>query len=99
MTEAIGGGRKLLGDAGINRGIITSIRTNGSCPQQMWQEFAVGDVLNLAGNDCTRHLVKLVPSPLGMLLLELADPVVVFADEQSIDGCQIGILGRTHVAT
>ena len=89
---------ELQGQAGVGSAIIAVVGRDRAGSQQMRQEFAVGDVGDLCGDDRTGVVVKLIAAPRGMKLVQAVDLKVVLANEQRVQGCQREILRHARIA-
>jgi hypothetical protein len=53
--------------------------------EQVWQKLFIRNVLDLRHNDSARVFIKLVAAPCRVLLMQLVDLIVVFAQEQRVE--------------
>ena len=81
VAKAIGRARELLGNARIRARIEAVVGVRRFWPEQLGQEFVIGDVGDLGADDGARLLVQMIAVPIWMLGLELVDLIVVLAHE------------------
>ena len=98
MAEAEGGAGEFLGEAGIHVGVVAVVGRDGALAQQMRQELAVGNVLDLGGHDGAGLLVEVVAAPVRVRLGQQVHLAVVLAQEQRLHRRQVRVLAHAGVA-
>ena len=97
MAQPEGGGGKLGGDPGVDGGPVAAPRrdpvgTRPSGPEQRGEEFVISHMLQLGDHHPAGMLEKLLVGPVGMLGCRCCGDTVVLADEERLEGKELGIL-------
>ena len=99
VTEAEEGGGELVGDAGIDRGVVAE-GGGGWCggAEEGGEPFVVGDGLDEGADDLAGPLVDLLVGPGGVCGGDFGGEAVVFRDEEGVHGGEAGLLVGADVA-
>ena len=89
---------EFFGEAGINVGLVAPIPRDRVGTEQVRQELGVGDVGDLRGDDRASLLVELVAGPVGMRHRQLVDLAVVLAQEDGLQGGEVGIFPNPDIS-
>lgn len=87
VTESESGRRELVGDSGVDIGIVSTVVSNyGSkrSTEHLWQPFPIDDCLNLSSDDLPSFLVEAFTVPVRVETFECCDKTVVLFCENCV---------------
>jgi hypothetical protein len=99
VTESIGGGGELVGNARIHVRLIITIEADRVVAKHGWQEFIVGDRLDLSRDNHSGEFIDFVASELGVLLRYRVGPGIVLTHEQGMHGRESDLLIGAEVSS
>ncbi|MCH8841160.1 MAG: NAD-glutamate dehydrogenase [Planctomycetes bacterium] len=102
VAEAIDGGRKFVGDAGVDRVVvIVSVRGERTCvasAQQRGQELTVGNRLHFRADNFSRGLKQFFITPRRIVIRQETCQTIVFTNEQRVHRGESRLFVGPHVA-